>query len=74
MSSLVGFCQCFVGRRLVRLSSPQFEAPASFTSSSDVNSPYSITSSARASRLSGTVIPSALAAFTLMINSNLVGA
>src|SRR6266511_4915300 len=35
---------------------------------------YSITSSARASRLSGTVRPSALAVLRLMTSSNLVGA
>jgi hypothetical protein len=35
--------------------------------------PYSITSSARASSVGGTVRPSALAVLTLMISSNLVG-
>src|SRR5260370_29570130 len=35
--------------------------------------PYSITSSARASSLSGTVRPSAFAVLTLMTNSNWVG-
>jgi hypothetical protein len=36
-------------------------------------SPYSITSSASASNLSGISRPSALAVFALMTNSNLVG-
>ena len=35
---------------------------------------YSMTSSARASRLGGTVIPNALAVFILIVISNLVGA
>ena len=35
--------------------------------------PYSITSSARAITLGGTVTPKVLAVFRLMINSNLVG-
>jgi hypothetical protein len=48
--------------------------PAAFLSPSNELPPsHSITSSARASRFSGTVRPSALAVFRLMTSSNLVG-